>query len=92
MWRLRRAGDRLCQRAPDERRGIVEKGHDGPLEFALLDRVEVGVKESPNKSARGFGPLAGRRFLGPRHELPDQHGTLACAELIGKVHEAARLA
>ena len=89
MGRIGRTGNGLGQRAANERRRIVEKGHDGAFHFALLDGVEVGVKESPHQSARGFGPLAGRCPLGPRHELPDQHRILACAERIGKVHDAA---
>lgn len=73
--RLLRAREHFGERAPHQRRRIVEQHDHRAFGGGEIVGGKIGVQIGARQRGRGFGPVAGRRIADPLQELTDNHAT-----------------
>jgi hypothetical protein len=61
VGRIRAGGKRLGNRAPDQRRGVIQQGDHGVFGGVAIGERESSIQIGPCQGARRFGPRTGRR-------------------------------
>ena len=71
--RLLRGGEHFGERAPHQRRGIVEQHDHRAFGGGEIVGGKIGMEVGARQRGGGFGPVAGRRITDPLQELTDDH-------------------
>jgi hypothetical protein len=71
VGRIRTGGKRLGERAPDQRRGVIQQGDHGVFGGIAIGGRKISIQIGPCQGARRFGPRTGRRGAYPTKKLPD---------------------